>query len=69
VDRNVHKQGKYVPGVRLPIRDPGVVLAEMPDYLLILAWNFKEEIIAQQAVYRERGGRFIVPIPGPVVVP
>ena len=64
VDRNIHKQGKYVPGVRLPIRAPGAML-ELPDYLLILAWNFKEEIIAQQAVYRERGGRFIVPIPGP----
>jgi len=67
-DRNVHKQGRYVPGVRLPIVPPGRILDEQPDYLLILPWNFKEEIMEQQAEFRRRGGRFIVPVPEPVVV-
>jgi SAM-dependent methyltransferase len=67
-DRNVHKQGRYMPGVRLPIVPPERILEEQPDYLLILPWNFKEEIMAQQAEYRRRGGRFIVPVPEPVVL-
>ncbi|MGH8298203.1 MAG: class I SAM-dependent methyltransferase [Steroidobacteraceae bacterium] len=67
-DRNVHKQGRYIPGVRLPIVAPGRILAEQPGYLLILPWNFKEEIMEQQAEYRRRGGRFIVPVPEPVIV-
>jgi SAM-dependent methyltransferase len=62
-DRNVHKQGRYVPGVRLPIVPPARILQEQPDYLLILPWNFKEEIMRQQGEYRRRGGRFIVPVP------
>jgi SAM-dependent methyltransferase len=67
-DRNVHKQGRYVPGVRLPIVPPARILEAQPDYLLILPWNFKEEIMAQQAEYRRRGGRFIVPVPEPAVL-
>ena len=67
-DRNVHKQGRYIPGVRLPIDSPDRVLAEQPDYVLILPWNFKDEIIAQQAEYRRRGGRFIVPVPRPAIL-
>lgn len=67
-DRNVHKQGRYVPGVRVPIVAPERILEEQPDYLLILPWNFKEEIMRQQAEYRRRGGRFIVPVPEPVIV-
>ncbi len=67
-DRNVHKQGRYVPGVRLPIVSPARILEEQPDYLLILPWNFKEEIMDQQAEFRRRGGRFIVPVPEPVIV-
>ncbi|HWF98332.1 MAG TPA: class I SAM-dependent methyltransferase [Steroidobacteraceae bacterium] len=67
-DRNVHKQGRYIPGVRLPIVSPDRILEAQPDYLLILPWNFKEEIMEQQAEYRRRGGRFIVPVPEPVVV-
>ncbi|MFO1070699.1 MAG: class I SAM-dependent methyltransferase [Geminicoccaceae bacterium] len=68
VDRNTHKQGRWIPGVRLPIRAPAEILATQPDYILILPWNFKDEIMEQQAEYRRRGGRFIVPIPEPVVL-
>ncbi len=68
VDRNVHKQGRYVPGVRLPIAAPERVLEEQPDYVLILPWNFKDEIMTQQAEYRRRGGRFIVPVPRPSIL-
>lgn len=63
VDRNPHKQGHWMPGARLPILDPSVLLERQPDYLLLLAWNFKDEIVEQQAEYARRGGRFIVPVP------
>jgi SAM-dependent methyltransferase len=68
VDRNTHKQGRFIPGVRLPIASPERVLAEQPDYVLILPWNLKDEIMAQQAEYRRRGGKFIVPVPRPTII-
>jgi SAM-dependent methyltransferase len=68
VDRNVHKQGKFMPGVHIPIHAPQRLLTEQPDYALLLAWNFKDEIMKQQEQYRHGGGRFIVPIPRPVIV-
>jgi SAM-dependent methyltransferase len=68
VDRNVHKQGLYMPGVHVPISAPERLLEEQPDYLLLLAWNFRDEIAAQQAEYLRRGGRLVVPVPEPIVV-
>jgi SAM-dependent methyltransferase len=68
VDRNVHKQGCFMPGVHLPIRDPSVLIEDRPDYLLLLAWNFADEIRRQQQEYSALGGKFIVPVPEPVIV-
>ena len=68
VDKNPHKQGKYMTGMHQPIVPTEQVLEEMPDYLLLLAWNFKDEIMSQQREYVARGGRFIIPIPEPTIV-
>jgi SAM-dependent methyltransferase len=69
VDRNVHKQGLLMPGTHQPIRPPEALLEEQPDYVLLLSWNFAEEILAQQAEFRRRGGSFILPVPTPEVIP
>lgn len=63
VDRSTHKQGRYMPGVHVPIVAPSELVARKPDACLLLTWNFKDEILAQQREYREAGGRFIIPIP------
>jgi hypothetical protein len=63
VDRNPQKQGRRLPGSGLPIRPPEDLLTEMPDDVLLLAWNVGDEVIDQQAEYRRRGGTFIVPLP------
>jgi hypothetical protein len=68
VDRNIHKQGKYMPGLHIPVCDPSRIVKEMPDYVLLLPWNLKDEILSQQADYRKKGGKFVIPIPEPVIV-
>ena len=63
VDRSTEKQGRYTPGTRLRILPPEHLRGDWPDYLLLLSWNFLDEILGQQAAYRAAGGKFIVPIP------
>jgi len=67
-DRNLEKQGCWIPGVRIPITAPERIMETRPDFVLILPWNHKEEILSQLTEYRERGGRCILPIPEPVIV-
>ena len=64
-DRNPHKHGLYMPGVKLPIVGPERIAADAPDCLLILPWNHQAEIMRQEAEFARRGGRFIIPIPHP----
>jgi len=68
VDRSPHKQGKFMPGVHLPIRPPSALMEERPDYVLLLTWNFKDEILVQQEAYRQAGGKFILPLPSVSIV-
>ena len=63
VDRSPHKQNKYLPGTHIPIKHPDIIKEDRPDYLLILPWNIKDEIIDQMSFIREWGGKFIIPIP------
>ncbi|HUX73111.1 MAG TPA: class I SAM-dependent methyltransferase [Steroidobacteraceae bacterium] len=69
VDRSPHKQGRFTPGTHIPIFAPERVRDSRPDYLLILPWNWREEIVAQMSFVREWGCRFIVPIPQPRILP
>jgi SAM-dependent methyltransferase len=68
VDRNTYKQGHYMPGTHQLIRDPSILETDPPDVLLILAWNFAQEIMAQQSAYADAGGRFLIPVPTPELI-
>jgi SAM-dependent methyltransferase len=68
VDRNPHKVGRFMPGTHQPIRPVETLLDEQPDAVLLLAWNFEDEVLEQQAAYRAVGGRFVVPVPEPRLV-
>lgn len=67
-DKNPHKHGLFVPGVKLEIVDPARIETDRPDYLLVLPWNHIEEIMRQQASHQARGGKFIIPIPRPEIL-
>jgi hypothetical protein len=69
VDRNHHKHGKFTPGTHIPILHPDRLREARPDYVLILPWNLRNEIMSQLAFIREWGGRFVVPIPEVTVSP
>ena len=68
VDKNPLKVGQYTPGMHIPVLEVSALLEQQPDYVLILAWNFAEEIMSQQKEYQNRGGKFIIPIPEPKVI-
>jgi len=63
VDRNPHKQGSFLPGTHIPIYHPDKIKETKPDYIFILPWNLKSEIMNQLSYVREWGGKFVVPIP------
>jgi SAM-dependent methyltransferase len=63
VDKSPLKQGLYTPGTHIPVVQPERLLSDQPDYVLLLAWNFADEIVAQQKEYQKRGGKFMVPVP------
>jgi SAM-dependent methyltransferase len=69
VDRNPYKQGKFLPGTHIPIHDPEEIERRRPDYIFVLPWNVKEEILDQLSYVRRWGGQFIVPIPEATVLP
>jgi hypothetical protein len=68
VDRNVHKHGKYMPGQHIPILPAEHLAKDRPDHVLLLAWNFADEIMSQQEEFHAAGGQFIIPVPGVRIV-
>jgi SAM-dependent methyltransferase len=68
VDKSPLKVGRWTPGMHLPVLPVATLMDRKPDYVLVLAWNFADEIMRQQQAYRDGGGRFIIPLPEPKVV-
>ena len=68
VDKNPHKQELFLPGTHIPIHEPKFIRKNKPDYVMILAWNLKEEIMEQMNFIREWGGKFVIPIPNVRVI-
>ncbi len=69
VDRSPHKQGRFLPGSHIPIRHPDMIRSTRPDYLLMLPWNLRQEVMDQMAYIRDWGGQFVAPIPEVSVYP
>jgi hypothetical protein len=67
-DASPHKQGTFLPGTRIPVVAPRRIAETRPDYVLILPWNIRDEVIAANAYIRDWGGKFVVPIPEPTVI-
>jgi len=68
VDKSPYKQGLFTPGTHIPVLSPDNLIKEMPEYTLLLAWNFADEILEQQKPYIEKGGKFIIPVPEPKII-
>jgi hypothetical protein len=63
VDKSPFKQGRYTPGMHIPVVSTSRLTSDAPEYVLLLAWNFQEEVLEQQKAYRQLGGKFITPVP------
>ncbi|MCC7162173.1 MAG: class I SAM-dependent methyltransferase [Anaerolineae bacterium] len=68
VDKSSLKVGQFTPGMHIPVRPVSALIEDQPDYVLVLAWNFADEIVKQQQVLRDRGTKFIIPLPEPRVI-
>ena len=68
VDNSAWKQGLYTPGTRIPVVSPSRLVQDPVDYVLILAWNFADSIIAKNKDFRKKGGKFIIPVPKPTII-
>jgi hypothetical protein len=68
-DKNPAKQGRWIPGVRIPVEPAEALEQRRPPFCVIFPWNIAEEVMAQQGAYARRGGRFVIPIPAPRLVP
>jgi len=67
-DKNIHKQGRFMPGQHIPIVAAEQIAEQQPDFVLLLPWNLENEILAQEQAFRDKGGKFIIPVPDPHIV-
>ena len=68
VDQNPYKQGLFLPGTHIPIKSPDEIQKTKPDYIIILPWNLKDEIMEQMKEIKDWGGKFVIPIPEVYIV-